>query len=371
MKRMFGCLLAALVLMLEGIASAEGFYAVTGTNSLNLRAAPSADAAWLGAYEGGMWVEHLSTSGSWYYVLTPDGKYGYMSANYLTTGDTAEQQLGVVNNTSGGKYLNLRASPGYSATVLGQYGDGTPCRITGYGDGWYCVAVDGKTGFFRSEYVRSFRGAGSGETATVKSPNKGGVNLRTGPGKQYSAIASVPANSYVMVLCRGRDWWQVSWNGKAGFMSAEFLTPGLDTGSGSTLPSSSGYAVVNNPKATQYLNLREQPSQSARSIGGYKNGVQVKILSQGNTWCRVQVNGKNGYMMTKYLLFNNLPGTAVKTVTHPNKTFVYLRATASTGGTVLKKVTHGAQVYVLTPGTGWSQVLYNGVTGYMMTSFLK
>lgn len=371
MKRVLGCLFAVLILMLAGIASADGFYVVSGTNSLNLRAAPSTGAAWLGACENGEWVEHLSTSGGWYYVLTPDGKYGYMSANYLTTGDTTARQVGIVNNNSGGKKLNLRASPSYSATVLGQYPDGVPCVLGGYGDGWYTATVDGKIGFFRAEFIKTVSGAGSGMAATVKSPNKGRVNLRTGPGKQYSASASVPANSYVMVLCRGKDWWQVSWNGKAGFMSAEFLSEGLAIGNDPITPAASGYAIVNNPKATQYLNLREQPSQSARSLGGYKNGVQVKVLNQGNIWCQVQVNGKTGYMMTKYLLFNNLPGTAVKTVTHPDKTFVYLRASASTGGAALKKVLHGTQVYVLTPGTVWSQVTYNGVTGYMMTSFLK
>ena len=79
-------------------------------------------------------------------------------------------------------------------------------------------------------------------------------------------------------------------------------TIGTNTGSGTTTNSTIAY--VNNPKATQVLNLRETPSQSARSIGQYRNGTMVKVVSRGSTWCEVYVGTKHGYMMTRYLSFN-------------------------------------------------------------------
>jgi uncharacterized protein YgiM (DUF1202 family) len=86
----------------------------------------------------------------------------------------------------------------------------------------------------------------------------------------------------------------------------------------------------------------------------------------------VVVDGKTGYMMSRYLEFYGMSAASTATVTHPDRTFVYLRGGPSQqNGQVLQKVPHGAKVTILTPGTTWSQVKYNGQTGYMMTKFLK
>ena len=41
------------------------------------------------------------------------------------------------------------------------------------------------------------------------------------------------------------------------------------------------------------------------------------------------------------------------------------------GSNVLLRVPHGASVTIVSPGTDWCKVKYNGTTGYMMTYFLK
>ena len=96
------------------------------------------------------------------------------------------------------------------------------------------------------------------------------------------------------------------------YLSGTGSTVGSNTGSGAT---ASQTAYVNNPKSTQVLNLRESPSQSARSIGQYRNGTQVKVVGYGATWCEVYVGTKHGYMMTRYLSFNGsyLPPTSAST----------------------------------------------------------
>lgn len=49
------------------------------------------------------------------------------------------------------------------------------------------------------------------------------------------------------------------------------------------------------------LNLRQTASLDAKVLGQYPTGTWVTIHEQGDTWSRVTVNGKSGYMMTKYL----------------------------------------------------------------------
>jgi len=89
-----------------------------------------------------------------------------------------------------------------------------------------------------------------------------------------------------------------------GYISGSGSTVGSNTGSSSSGAVTSTTAWVNNPKSTQVLNLRETPSQSARSIGQYRNGTKVKVVSKGSTWCEVYVGTRHGYMMTRYLSFN-------------------------------------------------------------------
>ncbi len=52
---------------------------------------------------------------------------------------------------------------------------------------------------------------------------------------------------------------------------------------------------------TVSLKLRKEPDSSAKVIETYKKGTAVTILKWGETWCRVQVGKKTGYMMTEYL----------------------------------------------------------------------
>lgn len=49
------------------------------------------------------------------------------------------------------------------------------------------------------------------------------------------------------------------------------------------------------------LNMREKPDKSAKLIMKIPDGATVTIDSYGDTWCHVVYNGKEGYVMTKYL----------------------------------------------------------------------
>lgn len=49
------------------------------------------------------------------------------------------------------------------------------------------------------------------------------------------------------------------------------------------------------------LNLRQTASLEAKVLGQYWTGTWIEILEKGDVWCKVKVNGKEGYMMTKFL----------------------------------------------------------------------
>ena len=379
-------LLAALLMLLAtsaALADTLRFGTVDGGRTVNLRGTPSTSGKWLGAYEEGTWLRITGESGNFYKVKAPDGKTGYMSKTYVYISAAAKGTIGIVNNAG---YLNLRKTASRSGTILAQYDDGTPCILLSEKNGWYHVSVDGKIGYFDASYITKKYTAYSPDVATVTTKNGGALRLRKGPGTDYSSLKSVKNGSYVMILQKGDGWWKVVADGTVGYMDSSFLTDGIvrkassgSSSSGSSGSSSSGsgssgsaYAVVSNPGKNQKLYLRQSASKQSKSLGSYGNGTKVTVLDYGSQWCKVKVGGKTGYMMTDYLTVYNVSSNPTMTVTHPDRTFVYLRSTAAqTSGNILVRVPHGKDVTVLIPGKTWTKVRYNGYTGYMMTRFLK
>lgn len=391
MKRGYKLLfaLAIMLVMLTTSALADSLrFGAVDSSSVNLRAGMSTKSEWLGSYKRGTWLRITGESSGWYKVKTPDGKTGYMSKDYIYISAAAKGIIGIVDVKES---LNLRATASSNGRVIGAYPDGVPCILLSESGDWYHVSVDGKAGYFNADYIDKEYMTYSPDVATVVSKNGGAVNLRKGPGKDYGVVKSVKNGSYVMIIQQGNDWWKVSVNGSVGFMDATFLKDGIvgktsgssgSSSSGSSSSSSgsstsgsstsSGYAEVNNPGKNQKLFLRQSASKQSKSLGAFGNGTRVTVLEQGNTWCKVKVNGTTGYMMTEFLKFYGLSASAKATVIHPDETFVYLRGGPSQStGKVLMKVPHGARVTILTPGSTWSQVEYNGRTGYMMTHFLQ
>lgn len=374
--------LACAIPFAAAVADAEDYAVVHRTNSLNLRSGPSSSYSRLGGYPKGTWVEVIGERNNWYEVLCPDGKTGYMSKNYLDMGPSQRVNIGVVTNPKSTSFLNLRATPSYSAKVLGIYYNGVPFKILSYANGWYKVTVDGVNGYFREEYISRSYGIYGEDVATIVTPNNTALNLRSGPGRNHGVLRQYRGGEYIMVLAKSDDWWKVCADGRVGFMSSEFLKDGLLQGgplnssgnsNGSASNSKLPYGIVANPRSTQVLNLRQQPDTASLILDSFRNGVKVSILEQGSEWCHVTVEdtGDTGYMMTAYLTLHNLPARATRTVNHPDGTFVNLRRFSDINAAVLNRVPHGRTIEILTPGEEWCKVRYNGMTGYMVTAFLK
>lgn len=66
-----------------------------------------------------------------------------------------------------------------------------------------------------------------------------------------------------------------------------------------------GWAVVRNPDPADRLHLRVKPDRSAESLGKFYNGTPLRVLGQEGDWTRVALglNGPEGWMMTRYLVF--------------------------------------------------------------------
>ena len=58
------------------------------------------------------------------------------------------------------------------------------------------------------------------------------------------------------------------------------------------------------------VNLRQSNSQSAALVDRVPVGSVVTVLEDQGQWCRIQWNGKTGYMMSNYLEYDGQDGEA-------------------------------------------------------------
>lgn len=116
------------------------------------------------------------------------------------------------------------------------------------------------------------------------------------------------------------------------------------------------------------LNLRKEASLKATVLGQYWTGTWVEILEKGGTWCKVNVGGKTGYMMTKYL--NDGASSATLYVRTNTGIGLNLRTMPSQKGAIITSFPIDTPVKVLQKGSGWHKVEVNGITGYMASQYL-
>jgi len=298
-KNIIRLLAAALLLaLMPALALADRFAVVKG-GRLNLREYPSASSYSLGKYETGTWVLAAAESNGWCEVRTLNGKRGYMSASYL---DFGGYNGGATVKYANGGYVNLRSGPAIESAVVMRVTSGSSFYMQANYGGWCYGYVYANGSPVYGYMYQDFLSTGA-SYATVTTKNGGQVNVRSGPGSSYSSLGRLPSGTQVSVLLKGNGWYMISANGMEGFMSTQYLS-GTGVTIGNNTGTSSTTAYVNNPKSTQVLNLREYASQSARSIGQYRNGTKVKVVKRDSTWCEVYVGTRHGYMMTRYLSFD-------------------------------------------------------------------
>ena len=145
-----------------------------------------------------------------------------------------------------------------------------------------------------------------------------GLNVRSGPGSNYSKVASIANGTSVTILeDAGSGWYKIDYgSGKTGYVSASYIqvsgsTSGSSGSSGSSGGSSSGSsgasisgktpAVVTG--AGNGLNVRSGPGSNYEKIASIENGNSVTILENaGNGWYKIDYgNGKTGYASVDYI----------------------------------------------------------------------
>lgn len=195
--------------------------------------------------------------------------------------------------------LNLRQTASLQAKVLGQYGTGTWIEVVEKGDTWSKVKVAGKEGYMMTKYLNF---GASGSTLYVRTNTGIGLNLREGPSTSSKIITSFPIDTAVTVTQKGSGWHKVKVGEQEGYMSARYLvsskapsyTKPLEAPVKATMKNINGGSVVN---------FRLYPGMKTKIIKAYPVGTEVTVLEKGELWCKVEIEGQQGYVSTYMLKF--------------------------------------------------------------------
>lgn len=277
---------------------------------LNLRQDADALSRSMGKYYNGVDVtilDHLS--GGW--VRARIGNtIGYMQSQYLLLNGAGQVTSAIpmvqVQNPKQTDRLNLREMPSEASHSLAKYYNGTQVEVLGVAETWYHVRVDGKIGYMLAKYLSPLGGSASGgsaqtgDRAVVNNANASDrLHLRTEPKASAASLGKYYNGVEAQVLAYVSDAWAFVRIGSAeGYMMRQYLSINPQTGS---IPSAIPVMQVNNPRSTDRLNLRANPSEKAQSLGRYYNGTQVEILGIADAWVHVRVAGRTGYMLAKFL----------------------------------------------------------------------
>lgn len=328
---------------------------------------------------------------AWY-----DGKTGYVMTKFvkLTGGSmptptpvpTPEPIIDYARATTANGGLNLRdAINGTRIAVIPQ---GATVSVHSKGADWCRVSYSGKTGYVMTKFL-TFGSAAPTETPTPApevvisyarvNTVTGGLNLRETP--NGTRIAVIPQNAVIGVITKGADWSRVKYGDKVGYVMTKFLadttaTPAPSTPApGNTLQCYGKVTTANGGG----LNMRSGPATTYGRIASIKNGGVVEVYDKGAVWSRIKYNGTFGYVMSQYLTFSAerpsenpdpvIPSGAKAQVTTTAGS-LNMRAGMGTTYALIGKIPQKAYVEVLTYGPSWCYVSYNGLKGYVMTTYL-
>jgi N-acetylmuramoyl-L-alanine amidase len=334
---------------------AAGMVTVT-TTSLNVRSQPNANSTAIGTvYYGAQYALLNYTPINGFYEISFNGRTGYVSTRYTTTGAQGNLSGGTaaapahptgstlqVITTS----VNVRSQPSAYSVAVGTafYGNTfhllSPTPINGF----YSISYKGGAGYISASYAQVVSGAGSS-------------------GAMICCVAAAAAPQYPVYTTN---------------------YPVYTTTTTTTQPVSYNAVQVNQKSVF----VRSQPSTTSSIVGTAHLGDIYTVTSTQSSNGYIQINffGITGYISSNYVTFvtnSGVPTTTKRATTTPppvayytavqvTATSVYVREQANANANIIGSARLG-DMFVITGSqniNGYIQIDYHGRTGFISAGYV-
>lgn len=240
-----------------------------------------------------------------------------LTALFLTVAAAAEGVIGTGEVT--GVALRLRTGPSTDSGVIVLLDKGTLVDVYEVLDGWYKVGTkSSKVGYVSADYL-VYTPAVTGEVAAI---SEGAGELEVSEKAEEPAVAPV--------VVRGDNI---------------------------------GVVICDN------VNFRSGPSTDDEILFTMTADTELTLLDVANGWCKVSLNGQEGYVSGTYVAVNGIPLKDPKGTVTGN--YVNIRSEPNTDCKVLGQVSIGATVELVSLNDGWYAIKRNGISGYIRADYVR
>ncbi len=191
--------------------------------------------------------------------------------------------------------LNVRSGPGTNYPVVCQLSSGVQVDIQGQLDGWKRLNLSDLEGYVNRAFI-AITSPGSGNEPEIEYAivEADALNVRSGPGYQFSTVAIVRKEEMVEVIKVRGDWLLIKSRRLTGFMARDLVVEIIGGGS-----YSGGWylAAVNE----ELVNLRSGPGYSYAVVSVLPRDTQLKVSDLNYQWVQVETIQQQGYIRKDFV----------------------------------------------------------------------
>lgn len=189
------------------------------------------------------------------------------------------------------------------------------------------------------------------------------VNIRNNPSMSDSVKFVLKKGDKVQIVSEKNGWTNVKSGKKSGWVQSAAVSK--DNSVSNIKKSAKATSMyVNN----DVLNFRTAPSTNSKILGVLKRGDKVSVVQETVGWTKINYNGQEGYVSTKFLSSGNSASSAVKVV---KSNTLNIRRDANITSEKVVSLKKGDKVKFVSEKDGWTKVDYNGKVGYVSSYYLE
>ena len=284
-----------------GIAEVSGY--------LNVRKTPESFGEVVGKLPKGGACEILDTSTEGWYKISSGGVTGYVSSQYVYTGDEAKKlaaenvaERAVIDADK----LNVRSEPKADADVVDQVFKNERYDIKSQQDGWIQVS----DGYISADYVTVKYALDEAikqdmrQTVLSLYDNLGVsnvsnyLNVRDNPDEtKGKIIAKLPSNAGCDILDTSTAGWLKIRSGNiTGYVKSEYILTGQQA-KDKALQVAKLMAISN----TDGVNVRTEPNTNSSIYTQISNSERFLVADQQDGWVKIEIDDQDAYLSSDYV----------------------------------------------------------------------
>ena len=284
-----------------GIAEVSGY--------LNVRKTPESFGEVVGKLPKGGACEILDTSTEGWYKISSGGVTGYVSSQYVYTGDEAKKlaaenvaERAVVDADK----LNVRSEPKADADVVDQVFKNERYDIKSQQDGWIQIS----DGYISADYVTVKYALDEAikqdmrQTVLSLYDNLGVsnvsnyLNVRDNPDEtKGKIIAKLPSNAGCDILDTSTAGWLKIRSGNiTGYVKSEYILTGQQA-KDKALQVAKLMAISN----TDGVNVRTEPNTNSSIYTQISNSERFLVADQQDGWVKIEIDDQDAYLSSDYV----------------------------------------------------------------------